>query len=74
MARTFNYGGRNGMSQLLLLVQLICKLYTAFGTSIIAFVSASPLTTPQKAQITDWLAAATAVCTLLLTLKVTYES
>jgi len=68
-----NYGGRTGVSTLIYLVQRICKLFIAYQDSITAFINASTLTAPQKAQVIEWCETGVTVCGLLLLIKVTYE-
>lgn len=68
-----NYGARNGMSTLLFLVHKLCTLFGKYTLPIIAFIDASDLTEGEKTTVKNWLTAATAVCVLLETLKVTYE-
>lgn len=69
----FNYGGRNGVSEIIRLTRLLCRIYVRYSSRIVAFINASSLTTEQKATVTAWLADAQEACMLLETVMVTYE-
>lgn len=69
----FNYGARNGMSTLLFLIHKLCALYGKYTGAIVAFIDASPISSGDKTTVKNWLTGATAVCTIVESIKVTYE-
>lgn len=68
-----SYGGRNGMSSLLMFVHALCRIYGAFTAAIVTFINASDLTSEQKTEVLNWLNLATTICTILETIKVEFE-
>lgn len=73
MGRNFNYGGRTGMWSIIFFVHQVCRIYGIFMPSILAFITASSLTTEQKDTVTAWLNGATEACSILELLFVSYE-
>jgi len=69
----FNYGGRNGVSTLLTLIKGICRIYTSFSESIIAYVNGSNLSSEDKITLINWLNLASSACAIVSNLRYSYE-
>lgn len=69
----FNYGGRNGVSQIIRFTKLLCKIYLTYSVRIIAYIEASSLDSGQKATVLAWLNGAQEACMILEMIQVTYE-
>lgn len=75
MSVLFNYGAKNGLWTVIHAVVVLCRIYTKFLVPIRNYINGHPtLTSPQKAQIIDWLDAAMDVCYLLQSqVQINYE-
>lgn len=70
----FNYGGKIGMSTLIVLTIKLCALYVTYAPSIKTYINAqSTITTEQKAVVIAWLDGIVAACEILRVLQVKYE-
>lgn len=69
----FNYLGRTGIASIIKAIQFLCRIYTSYQTSIIAYINGSSLTGDQKGDVITWLNAANGVCGLILLMKVNYD-
>lgn len=69
----FNYGGRNGVSQIIRFVKLVCRIYLTYATRIVAYVEASPLDSGKKTTVLAWLAGAQEACMILEEIQISYE-
>lgn len=69
----FNFGGRIGMSTLIVAVKALCNIYLRYQAPILEYIDGSSLTSDQKSQITSWLNLASASCAILVTLEFKYE-
>ena len=69
----FNYGGRNGVSQIIRYTKFVCRIYLTYATRIIAYVESSSLDSGKKATVTAWLAGAQDACMILEEIQISYE-
>jgi len=70
----FNYGGRIGLSSLILFVKKACRLYIMNRIAIKNYINgSSTLSVEQKATVITWLDAIEASCEILMLIEVIYE-
>ena len=71
----YNYGAKNGMSTLVKLIRLLCRIYLSFSGAITTYITDNVPDSGDRTVILNWLNQAQTVCNLIeATVGVTYES
>lgn len=61
----FRYGAKNGMWSIVTAIRLICRVYSIFSGSIVAFLTANIGNPDDLATILLWLNQASTICNLI---------